>query len=406
MLSTIANHARSLAYRAPTGPIARVLPLMVTRTQAGVHPPATQGLRPGATSTLSRQLWSGAPSPDHSREWPADRDAWDGQVAITPAGLEARQASLVRPASPQEIRVARDDHACRTGAGVAPGLSALTTRIGMMLTAGSSTEELLERFGPGVAAGLRELEVGPGDAVAEHVPNLPALSVRLAMEGVKAFITVPYPARLREVHDELDRYREGKGFGVRTIGSDFKPLRSDAYLEELARKAAGNLVALPGSGFGELPKDVRFKALISRSAFDYLDFHAVDASVRDAGGKLQPGGGLVFEFSHSAGRPVPASAGVRLNRIGFRDLEDAVEEAGLRLRHLHVTFRRTDDPGREVIPARRVLQDADGRISLRKADAAAWSGWDEICERIDLRDLPVNVEVSGLFLKDRPAGGA
>jgi len=407
MFSRVAHHARSVVPHGAVVPLPRATALAAASRlpHGSLSASSSSSLVPRAAAgaSVSRQLSSGALQAGTSRDWPAEGDAWDGQAAVTPAGLAARQAMLHLPASQAELQEAQNDHFCRTGIGVKPEQSELTTRIGMLMSIERPLRVLLEGFGPGVAQGLQALQLGPGDVVAEHAPNFPSLAVRLALDGVTAYLTVPWPHRLREVRDELARYSQGQPLAMRTLSKDLKPMRPNEYYPAAARRAASHLTALPGTGFESLPEGVKCKALISRRAFDYLDFHAADATVREAGRRLLPGGGLVFEFSHTAGRPVPASAGVRMNRVGFRDLEDAAQEAGLSLRHLHVAFLQPGTQGAEAIPARRVLQDADGRIDLRKADAAAWSGWDEICQRIDLRNMPVSVEVSGLFVKEGKA---
>lgn len=71
----------------------------------------------------------------------------------------------------------------------------------------------------------------------------------------------------------------------------------------------------------------------------------------------------------------------------------------------HATALVPTGPPRARRSPSRGPQDADGRISLCNADAAAWSGWDEICQWKDLWGLPVNGKVSGLFLKEGKAKG-
>lgn len=358
--------------------------------------------RSGAASALSRSLAGPPPASFIHRDWPSARDGWYGTAPHATAGGIARQASLDAPASPAEIDFARQAHAQRTGEGVDPGLATATIQVSMNMALERSREEALKGDGPGVVEGLRGLAIGAGDAVAEQAPERAALPVCMAMEGVTFFVALPDPLRLRDYNAELERFREGHTRGIRTLGLDLKPLRPPQHFIEGAQAVSRQLTAVPGSGFEKLPKDTRFKALISRGVFDYLDRHEIDASVRDAGRLLQPGGGLVFDFSHAAGRPVPAEAGVQRNRLCFQDIEDAVHGAGLGLRSLYVTFRFADDPGQKVIPTRRVVADATGRIDLRKADAAAWSGWNEIFFRHDKHGRPVHIDVSGVFVKDGP----
>ena len=105
-----------------------------------------------------------------------------------------------------------------------------------------------------------------------------------------------------------------------------------------------------------------------------------------------------------------AEAEVSMGHVGldeFRDIEDAAAQAGLGLRVLWITFRRADEPapGRDVIAARRVLPDPDGRIHPHKADAAAWSGWQAIAQQPGLKGLPLCIKASGLFLKEGKGKG-
>lgn len=403
MLSTMSGLATSALHRPCPTPLSRLAAPAVARLAPSAPAQPLMAQRLAATSVISRHLSLRASAEPQVRDWPAAGEAADGAGGLGPSGKLAWQAALHARPSREEIHQAREIHARRTGQGIHPGLSALTTRVGMAMALESSRDDLVAGEGPGVAAGLRDLAIGPGDAIAEQDPLLPSLGVRLALDGARAFITVSHPARLREVTDELERYRQGRPLGLRTVGLDFKPLLSQAHFVDRARAVSRQLLVLPGPGFGILPLHLRFKALVARSAFDYLDRPRIQTAVRDAGRCLQPGGGLVFEFAHAAGRAVPASAGVALGQISFREIEDALRQADLCLRSLYVTYHLAGDPDRPVIPTRRVRSDADGRIPLQKADAAAWSGWDEIARHADLQGRPVRIQASGLFVKQAQA---
>lgn len=108
---------------------------------------------------------------------------------------------------------------------------------------------------------------------------------------------------------------------------------------------------------------------------------------------------MVFEFAHAAGQPAPDTAGIQLNKISFRQIEDAIRESGLQLHDLYVTFRWADNPQQQAIPTRRVAANEQGGLCLRRADAAAWSGWDEIFRQPQLHGRPVRIDASGLLLK-------
>lgn len=355
------------------------------------------------TARLARHFSSGDSGAVASRDWPGGPHEWDGGESLRREGWTARHAAMQAPASPAELTHAREAHASRTGEGDAPRVAQLTIQVGMVMGMERSHEQILHADGAGVGQGLRDLAIRPGDAVAEHDPRLPGLAARMALDGARAFLTLPRSLTLRDYQECLGLLREGQTFPVRAVGVDRKPVYPQAFYEESARIVARQLTVLPGTGFGALPQDVRFKALIARGAFDSLDPPAIRGAIEDAGRLLQPGGGLVFEFAHEAGRPVPAREGSRGASLGFREIAPAVERAGLGLRSLYVTFRLADDPGQPIIPTRRVLPDVDGRIDLSKADAAAMSGWNEMAAIDSLQGRPVRIDVSGLLVKEGKA---
>lgn len=404
MFSTLANHVRSVV-RSPSAmqwsrPVAlTALRLPVARIQGGM------ASRIGGAHTFSARWMAGAPAGGRLRPWPAPEDAWDGAQQISPDGARACRAALETRLSRQAIDEARRKHAYRTGSGIDPELSLRATRIGMAMGLERSLQRVTHDDGPGVAAGLHALAIGPGDSVLEHDPDLPSLAVRMALDGADVYLALSHPARLREVNAEMDRYRRGDAPSIRTLRPDMKPLWPDEHYTEGARTVARRLTVVPGPGVDAVPEDVRLKALITRGAFDCLALPAIDATVRGLGRRLAPGGGLVFEFAHAASRPVPAVPGGGLGRIRFRDIAQALRDAGLDLQCLYVSFRIAGDPQRAVLAARRVLPDADGRISLTKADAAAWSGWNEISGQHDMQGRPLRVNVSGLFVKQGQAKG-
>lgn len=409
MFSTVARHVRPVLQ---SQSVARAMQLAqpVTRTLTRLPSAASLAEIPArisatSTSNLARALSTGAPKGDPARDWPAAGDAWDGVRQISPAGVGACRAALGTPLAREAVRAVQRERAYRTGEGIDPALSEQTTRIGMALGLDRTPERLTRDEGPGVAAGLQALAIGPGDGVAEHDPDLPGLSVRLAHDGARVGLALSHPARLREVSGELERFRDGKPMIVQTMGPDLKPVRTQEEFIEGARAAARQLTVVPGPGLRALPEDVRLKAVISRGAFDHLPLPAIQAVVREAGSRLQHGGGLVFDFTHAASRPVAPKASERMGRIRFRDIEEALRDAGLGLQSLYVTFRLADQACLQALPTRRVLADQDGRIPLHKADAAAWSGWDEFARQPGLAGRPLQVGVSGLFLKDGKAKG-
>lgn len=405
MFSRVAHQAKSMVQPAPVASLTRPVSLTAARLPASFHSSAAQTPRSGVTAAFSQQLLSGALGIAVSRRWPREQDGWDGQRLISPAGQHARQAALDKPLSDETVGALRQWHAHKTGHGVPPELTSRMVRIGMVKAIDRPTEWALIDHGQGLVVGLRDLAIGPGDVVAEQEYDFPMLGVRLAMDGAKVFLTHSNAERTRMVDEELARYREGRTYPILKKGPDGKLAPSTADHSQAARHVARQLVAATGSAFDALPKDVGFKALISRCAFDVMDPRAVDASVRQAGRLLQPGGGLVFEFAHPASRMVPAEGGLSLRTTGLREIEDAVNAAGLGLRRLFVNFRFVDENGTGLIIDRCVLPDEDGRINLHKADAAAWSGWDEVAGQIEWRGRPLHVFVSGLFLKDGKGRG-
>ncbi len=409
MIASITHRAMSVVQGGPAVRHSQPLALPVVRGLAPAASSSTRAPRMDLAFPRVRHSSSGAGPVVYFRDWPAAQDGWNGQWKMTPEGQAARQAMLQAGASQGEVRRVRLEHMWRTGQGWPQELCATTMRTSMAIGLECTLAQLMLGQGPGLEQGLRTLAICAGDAVAEHEYDSPSLGVRLALDGAKVFITHSQPLRVKAVSDELERFKDGKSFPLRTVTPDGAFCFPHDHHPRAAREVARHLVSLPGHGPGfiGLPEGLRFKALISRNAFDCMDFHAVDAAVREAGCRLQPGGGLAFEFSHSAGRPTPASAGVRLNRIGFRDIEDAAAQAGLGLRVLWITFRRADEPapGRDVIAARRVLPDPDGRIHPHKADAAAWSGWQAIAQQPGLKGLPLCIKASGLFLKEGKGKG-
>ncbi len=362
------------------------------------RPPAvvTRQIRSGAW--LSRAVSVVSRPSFCERDWPLPHDHWRSGPDTEAAGQSAHPAWREAPA--------RASYIFQAGAAQEPSpgdcdvaQTALTTRIAMVIGLERSKEDLLLAQGPGVAAGLRDLAVVPGDAVAEQQPATPGLAVRFALEGAQTYVVMAHPARLAEVKDELDRYRDGRCLGVRSMTLDFKRRWPESHYTEGARTVAEHLSVLRGLDFSALPDGIRFKALISRGVFEYMDLPRIAATLRSAGQVLHPGGGLVFEFPHAASQLLVTRGQVTLSRIGFHQIEGPLRDAGLRLRSLFVTFRDAHQSATCLIATRRVLPDADGAIDLHKADAAAWSGWDEIVQQRESQDRPVRIEVSGLFVK-------
>lgn len=352
-----------------------------------------------AMAVRARSVSFMAAPPARQRDWPATSDVDDGIEEISTAGTLARRAAVDATPTRAAVHQVREAHAVMRGQGIDPSVSAAITSMCMTMGLERSLDELLATEAPGVAAGLRRLAIAPGDAVGEHDPADPGLAVRLALEGAHTFVALSYPTRYHEISRELDRYRGGTPTGMRQLANDLQPLRPQRHYEQASAEVGRHLRLVQGGGFGALPRESDYKALLSRGVFQYLDALGIDSAVRSAGRMLQPGGGLVFDFAHAAGQPAPAHAGVQLNKIQFSQIEDAVESAGLQLRCLYVTFRSADNPAHQVIPTRRVLTNKAGRIGLCRADAAAWSGWNEIYRQPRLHGQPVLIDVSGLLVK-------
>lgn len=403
MFSKVAGHL-ACAFQTPAGAaLSQPVAVAARRLAPASHlwrTVAAGADRHDATLAVRSRSVSFMPSaPVRQRDWPTASDVDDGIEEITTAGTIARRAALDAAPTRAAVHQVREAHAVMSGQGIDPSVSAAITNMCMTMGLERSLDELLAQEAPGIAAGLRQLGIVPGDAVGEHDPKDPGLAVCLALDRVHTYLAQAYPSRYHEISRELGRYRDGTPTGMRQMGNDLHPLRPQQHYAQAASEAARHLRVVQGAGFDSLPKEVAYKALVSRGVFQYLDTQGIDRAVRSAGRLLQAGGGLVFDFAHAAGQPAPANAAVRLNPIEFRQIEDAIEDAGLQLRCLYVTFRSADNPAQQVIPTRRVVTNRAGRIGLCRADAAAWSGWNEICRHSRLNGKPVLVDVSGLLVK-------
>lgn len=411
MFNKIAGHAKSVFHSSSIARLSR--PAAITAAQVAPARSTRLSSAPGltragemASSVRSRSASFLPMAPTRTgatplRDWPAASDPGEDIEDITTAGTAARRAA---DQAPREVAAKRETEelAFRTGIGIDPDYSASVTGISMVFGLERSAGKLLENEGPGIAAGLRELDIQPGDAVAELNPTEPGLAVRLALDGARTYLALSFPNRHREISAELQRYADGKTYPLRTRVPDADPLPA-AHYHEGARKVASQLTAVKATSFRALPQDIPYKALITRGALEILDREAIEATFRDAARLLQPGGGLVFEFAHAAGTPSHPKARVKLNKIEFRQLDEAARRSGLALKCLNVRFRLAESPQVHVIPARRVPGDTEGVVDLRKADAAAWTGWNEIARLDGHPAQPVLVDVSGVFVKQAPA---
>lgn len=408
MLNKIAGQAKSAfhssSFARMTQPAAiaasRVAPARSSLPSASSIPHGSElstSVRSRSASFMPMPPGLGRPVPPSPRDWPSVQDRPGDVEEISPAGTAARLAAAQAPRDRANRREAIE-MSFRTGAGIEPGYSQNVTGISMAFGLERSAEKLLEDEGAGVAAGLRELSLQPGDAVAELNPTEPGLAVRLAMDGARTWLLLSFPNRLSEVNKELERFAKGKTCGVRTFVPGVAPL-PDAHYREGARKVAGLLTPMKAASFSVLPQGVSYKALIARGVFELLDSSYADGLLRDAGRILEPGGGLVFEFAHAAGTSADPQSKVKLQRLEFRQLDEAARQSGLALKCMNVRFRLAETPHEHVIPARRVVADADGIVDLRKADAAAWTGWNEIARVGNHKAQPVLVDVSGVFVK-------
>lgn len=401
MFSKIAHHSRSVLQQAPRLPLscARAFvmswkPQAVSAARVVPHPGVaiaglSRNLSVATTGRSDSRDWPGMDGEGEAQRWSADAERVR-QACL--AGRGNRMASLARA------------YPCADQMG--SGLATLTTQACMHMGLATLREELLEREAPGVVEGLRQLAIAPGDLVIDQDPAQPSLAVRLALEGIRTVVTLSSEARLQDVSDELVRYQSGRTAGLRRLRLDLHPSAPEPDHADSARTVARHLRAVGGPDLSAVPREARYKAVLSRSAFDFMELRDIHRTLRDAGRLLQAGGGLVFEFSHAAGWSEPAEPdGSQQRCIDFSQIAQAVQRAGLDLRHLHVAFRFVDNPSRAVIPARRVRPDRSGVIDLRLADAAARSGWEEIARQSSVAGRPVRISASGLFVKQGPTKG-
>ena len=408
MFNKIAVHAKSSFQSSSLGRLpqpvtiaaARMLPLRAglagpPSLLAGGTPPPS--VRSRSASFMPMPAFPGRPATPSPRDWPSAQDRPEEIEEITTAGAAARRACEQAPRT-LAAKLETRELAFRTGIGIEPGYSQDVTALSMLFGLERSVDTLLEHDGAGVAAGLQALALQPGDAVAELNPTEPGLAVRLALDGAQTYLALTFPNRLREISGELARFAEGKTCGVRTLVPGVEPLPASHYREG-ARQVARRLVPVKAAGFDALPQDIPYKALIARGSLDLLDPAYAEGILRDAGRMLQPGGGLVFEFAHAAGTPADPKAKVKLGKLEFRQLDEWARRSGLALRCMNVRFRLAESPQAHVIAPRRVAEASDGIIDLRRADAAAWTGWNEIARLKGHVAQPVLVDVSGVFVK-------
>lgn len=409
MFNKIAGHAKSAFQSAPVARQIQSAALTAARVAPGQRSVLVASGAPRAwevaPSVRSRSISSLIPNPHAKplRDWPAAGETGQEVETLTPAGTAARRAALEAPRL-GAARREREELAFRSGVGIEPGFAAEVNGINMVKGLERSRGMLLKEESPGVAAGLRELAIAPGDAVGELDPLEPTLAVHLALQGARTGVVLSSPVRYRELTLELNRFEKGKTHPVRImLPPDFKHMHPPEHYSDGARKVARQMSLVEGKGFGALPQDTGYKALIARGVFEYLDLRAVEAALDDAGRMLQPGGGLVFEFAHAAGTPSHPQAPVKLNRIAFRQLDEAARRNGLALTCINVQFRAAERPDGDLIPPRRVAGDARGEVAPDTADAAALTGWNEIARLQAHKAQPVMVDVSGVYIKQGPA---
>lgn len=409
MFNKIAGHAKSAFQSVPVARQVQSAGLTAARVAPGQRSVQVACGAPRACevapSVRSRSISFLFPNPHAKpvRDWPAAGETGQEIEALTTAGTAARRAALEAPRQWAAKRE-REELAFRSGVGIEPGYAAEVNGINMVKGLERSRDMLLKEESPGVAAGLRELAIAPGDAVGELDPLEPTLAVHLALEGARTGVVLSSPARHRELTLELKRFEKGKTHPVRImLPPDFKHMHPPEHYSNGARKVARQMSLVEGKGFGALPQDTRYKALIARGVFEYLDLRAIEAALDDAGRMLQPGGGLVFEFAHAAGTPSHPQAPVKLNRVAFRQLDEAARRNGLALKCINVQFRQAERPDGDLIPPRRVAGDARGEVAPDKADAAALTGWNEIARLQKHEAQPVMVDVSGVFIKQGSA---